>query len=73
MPARTGQEYIDGLRERAVEVYIAGERVKDVTTHPAFRNGVQTLARLYDMQHDLALRDEMTYPSPTTGEPVGLS
>jgi hypothetical protein len=66
MPARTGEEYITGLRERAAEVYICGEQVKDVTTHPAFRNGVRTLASLYDMQHDPTLRDAMTYMSPTT-------
>ena len=73
MPARTGEAYITGLRERAAEVYICGERVKDVTTHPAFRNGVRTVARLYDMQHDPALREAMTYVSPTTGDRVGLS
>jgi len=73
MPARTGEEYIAGLRERAAEVYIHGEQVKDVTTHPALRNGVRTLASLYDLQHDPALQEEMTYVSPTTGERVGLS
>ena len=31
------------------------------------------MAALYDMQHTENLRDEMTYPSPTTGDPVGLS
>ena len=31
------------------------------------------MAALYDMQHTKDLRDEMTYPSPTTGDPVGLS
>src|ERR671923_2393373 len=73
MPARTGEEYITGLRQRAAEVYIYGEQVKDVTTHPAFCNGVRTIASLYDMQHDPARRDEMTYISPTTGDRVGLS
>ena len=73
MSARTGEEYITGLRERAAEVYICGEQVKDVTTHPAFRNGIRSIAHLYDMQHDPALQDAMTYMSPTTGEPVGLS
>ncbi len=73
MAARTGQEYITGLRERAAEVYIGGERVKDVTTHPALTNGVRTLASLYDMQRDPILGQEMTYSSPTTGEQVGLS
>src|ERR687887_2486219 len=73
MPARTGAEYIAGLQKRAADVYIHGERVQDVTTHPALRNGVRTLASLYDMQHDPALREDMTYLSPTTGERVGLS
>ena len=73
MPARTGAEYIAGLRERAADVYISGEKVKDVTRHPAFAGGLQTVAGLLDMQHDPGLRDEMTYPSPSTGNPVGLS
>ena len=73
MPARTGAEYIAGLQENQPEVYLHGERVKDVTTHPALRRGIETLARLYDLQHDPQLRAEMTYPSPTTGDPVGRS
>jgi 4-hydroxyphenylacetate 3-monooxygenase len=73
MAARTGAQYISGLRERPPEVVIAGERVEDVTAHPALRNGVKTLASLLDLQHDPALRDEMTYVSPTSGERVGMS
>ena len=46
MPARTGAEYIWGLREQAPEVYIYGKRVKDVTVHPALRNGVRSVAGL---------------------------
>jgi 4-hydroxyphenylacetate 3-monooxygenase len=73
MPARTGQDYIRGLQDRPAEVWIGGERISDVTTHPALRRGVGSIAALYDMQHDPDLKDEMTYGSPTTGEPVGLS
>jgi 4-hydroxyphenylacetate 3-monooxygenase len=73
MPARTGVEYIAGLQEHPPAIYMHGEQVKDVTTHPGLRNGVHTLARLYDMQHDPARRDAMTYVSPTTGDRVGLS
>ena len=73
MPARTGAEYVAGLRERAAEIYIGGERVKDVTQHPAFAGGLQTVAGLLDMQRDPATRDEMTYTSPSTGDQVGLS
>ena len=41
--------------------------------HPAFRNVVRSYAELYDMQHDPAFRDILTYPSPATGEPVATS
>ena len=73
MPARTGPEYITGLKERPREVWITGERVKDVTTHPALRNGVKSVAALYDMQHDATLSEAMTFASPATGDPVGIS
>ena len=49
MPARTGQEYIKGLQEQPREVWLHGERIADVTIHPALRNGIRTLAALYDM------------------------
>ena len=69
----SGKEYVLGLKERPREVWLDGERVTDVTAHPAFQNGIKSVASLYDMQNDPALLEEMTYPSPTTGQPVGLS
>ena len=73
MPARTGTEYIKGLQANPPTIYLNGQQVKDVTTHPGLSNGVHTMARLLDMQHDAKLKTEMTYESPTTGDPVGLS
>src|SRR5262244_3249129 len=73
MPARTGQDYLTGLQAQEREIWLGGERVKDVTTHPGLRHGAQAIASLYDMQHIPNLRDEMTYISPTTGNRVGLS
>ena len=73
MPARTGAEYIKGLQDQEREIWLRGERVKDVTTHPGLANGVRAIASLYDLQHDPALRDEMTYVSPTSRARVGLS
>src|SRR6266851_2912649 len=73
MPARTGRQYLNGLREQDREVWLAGERVGDVTTHPGLKNGARAIASLYDLQDDPKLRDEMTYVSPTTGDRVGLS
>ncbi len=73
MAARTGAEYLAGLQAAPSEVWIGGQRVDDVTSHPAFRNGARSLARLFDMQHDPALTEEMTYTSPSSGDRVGIS
>src|SRR5271154_5346186 len=73
MPARTGRQYLAGLREQEREVWLGGERVRDVTTHPGLKGGAQAIASLYDMQLDPKLRDQMTYVSPSTGDRVGLS
>jgi 4-hydroxyphenylacetate 3-monooxygenase len=73
MPARTGTEYIKGLQEQEREIWLRGERVKDVTTHPGLANGVRAIASLYDLQHDPKSRDDMTYVSPASGERLGLS
>lgn len=69
MPAKTGQQYIDRLKKANNNVYIHGERVEDVTTHPAFKNVVQSMARLYDLQYEKP--EKMLYTSPTTGDKVG--
>jgi 4-hydroxyphenylacetate 3-monooxygenase len=55
----TGEEYLRSLRDGR-EVYIDGERVEDVTTHPAFRNAARSIARLYDALHDPGTHDLMT-------------
>jgi 4-hydroxyphenylacetate 3-monooxygenase len=73
MPARTGAQFLKGLRDRPRDLWINGERVGDPVAHRAFRNVLRQVAALYDMQHDPALRDEMTYLSPATGARVGLS
>lgn len=66
---RTGAEYLESLRDGR-EVWIDGERVDDVTTHPAFRNTARSIAHLYDMTHDERYAGVLTTPSPATGEPV---
>ena len=72
MGARTGAEFIQGLRDDR-EVWLGNERVEDVTTHPAFRPAIESIAQLYDMQHDPAYQERLCYPSPSSGDPVGLS
>jgi 4-hydroxyphenylacetate 3-monooxygenase len=74
MAARTGSEFLQRLSAARVHVEIGGETLTGgVAAHPAFRNVVASYADLYDMQHDPAYRDILTYPSPTTGDPVATS
>src|SRR5690242_1307495 len=62
----TGAEYLESLRDGR-EVYVYGERVGDVTAHPAFRNSARSIARLYDALHDPATADVLTGVDPDTG------
>ena len=57
---RTGSEYIESLKDNR-EVYINGERVKDITVHPQFKPLIDIRARFYDMQHEAPHQEVMTY------------
>jgi hypothetical protein len=67
---RTGEEYRASIRDDR-EVYIDGERVKDVTVHPSFKPIVDVRARIYDMQHEPATRDVMTYEEDGERNAIG--
>jgi aromatic ring hydroxylase len=69
--AMTGRRYLDSLRDGR-EVWLDGQRVDDVTAHPAFREFVRALAEVYDRQTD-EYRDEMTYLEPESGVRTSLS
>jgi 4-hydroxyphenylacetate 3-monooxygenase len=57
---RTGMQYLDSIRDNR-EVYINGERVKDVTRHPMMKPLIDIRAQIYDMQHAQATRQLLTY------------
>lgn len=46
----TGKEYLESLKDGRV-VYLNGEKIDDVTTHPAYRNAARSFARMYDALH----------------------
>ncbi|WP_338751296.1 4-hydroxyphenylacetate 3-hydroxylase family protein [Bacillus sp. FJAT-52991] len=46
-----GQEYLESLNDGRA-VYLNGERIADVTEHPAYRNSARSIARMYDALHD---------------------
>src|SRR3954452_4203555 len=60
----TGEEYLDSLRDGRA-VYIRGERVRDVTSHPAFRNSARSIARLYDALHAPEAEGVLRVPTDT--------
>jgi 4-hydroxyphenylacetate 3-monooxygenase len=62
----TGAEYIDSLDDGR-EVWIYGERVKNIAEHPAFRNSARMIARMYDALHDPNRREVLTVPTEWGG------
>jgi 4-hydroxyphenylacetate 3-monooxygenase len=64
---RTGDEYRESIRDGR-EVWINGERVPDVVTHPMFKPLVDVRARIYDLAHEAATQDVMTVKDAGTGE-----
>ena len=72
MPIRTGNQFLAALRDER-QIFMDGARIADVTTDPRCAGAARSVAELYDMQHDPELHARMTFPSPSSGEPVGLS
>src|SRR2546423_1430366 len=71
MGARTGEEFLDGLRKTTRELWLGDERVDDVTEHPALAGAARTLAAVFDLQHEQA--DDCLMPDPETGESIIVS
>ena len=61
---KTGADHLQSLRDNRT-IFIDGERVDDVTGHPAFRHAVRSAAALYDYQADPAYLEWMTFASPS--------
>jgi 4-hydroxyphenylacetate 3-monooxygenase/anthranilate 3-monooxygenase (FAD)/4-hydroxyphenylacetate 3-monooxygenase len=59
MAIRRGADYVRALQDGR-EVWHAGRRIADVTTHAGFTGTIKTLAELYDKQHRPDYRDIMT-------------
>jgi 4-hydroxyphenylacetate 3-monooxygenase len=59
---RTGDEYRESIRDGR-EVWMNGEKIEDVTTHPAFKPAVDARADIYDMQHRPECQET---PSPSS-------
>ena len=64
---RTGKDYIESLGDGR-EVWIDGEQVQDVATHPAFAPVVNVRARIYDLAREAGSKDLLTYVDEETAE-----
>ncbi|MFK4826070.1 4-hydroxyphenylacetate 3-hydroxylase family protein [Paenochrobactrum sp. BZR 588] len=60
---KTGQQHLESLRDGR-EIFINGERVDDVTTHPAFKNVAQSVKQIFDFAKAPENEDLMTYVTP---------
>jgi 4-hydroxyphenylacetate 3-monooxygenase len=56
----TGSEKLERLRDGR-RIYVGSERIDDVTRHPAFRHGAETVAGLYDFKADPSQREFLTF------------
>ena len=63
-PVKDGKKHLESLRDGR-RVFIDGKLVDDVTTHPAFRNSVQSSCSLYDFQAHPENRELMTFETET--------
>jgi 4-hydroxyphenylacetate 3-monooxygenase oxygenase component len=70
MGARTGQQFLRGLRDRR-ELWVGGDKVASMVDHPALSGAAQALAEVYDLQHQAA--DLCLMPDPETGEAINVS
>jgi 4-hydroxyphenylacetate 3-monooxygenase len=71
MPARTGQDYLNGLKATSREMWLGGERVDNVTDHPLLKPGAEAIAAYYDLQHQKP--DELLIADPESGEPINIT
>ncbi len=71
MGARTGAEFLKGLKASGRQVWLGSERVDDVTEHPALAGAAHAIAGVFDRQHDFAA--DCLMPDAETGELTNVS
>src|SRR5207237_7390197 len=63
---RSGDQYLASLDDGRV-VFLDGERVGDVTKHPAFAEPIRRVAQTWDLARAAAAQPTTTYVDPATG------
>ena len=70
MKLRNGAEYIESLRKIKPVIYYKGERIEDVTLHPATAPHVRSAAMTYALASDKDYRSLATATSHLTGRTI---
>src|SRR4029077_5335008 len=67
---RRGDQYVESLRDGRA-VFLDGERVPDVTKHPAFAEPIKRIADRYDVARSAEAQAITTCLDPSTGSRFG--
>ncbi|MCL2565033.1 MAG: 4-hydroxyphenylacetate 3-hydroxylase family protein [Defluviitaleaceae bacterium] len=70
MPLKTGNEFVESLRNLNLEVYIFGKREENTVDHPMVVPSMNSVKITYDLAHDPAYEDLMTAKSHITGNKI---
>ncbi|MHA6512817.1 4-hydroxyphenylacetate 3-hydroxylase family protein [Tessaracoccus sp. Z1128] len=70
MTLKTGEEYVESLRQLDLKVYLFGEKVDNPVDHPILRPSLNSVKATYDLAQDPEHRELATAISPFTGERV---
>jgi 4-hydroxybutyryl-CoA dehydratase/vinylacetyl-CoA-Delta-isomerase len=70
MDIKTKDDYIQSLKDQKHVVYFDGEKVDDITTHPAFIPHINAAAMTYEMALKPEFEDLATAVSHLTGERI---
>ena len=72
MSLMTGEEYIESIRKRKMQVYLFGKKVEDPVDDPILRPSLNSVRMTYDLAQMPEYEDLMTAVSPYTGRRVNL-
>jgi len=74
MGIKTGEEYIESLRNIRFKAYVDGKKIdpKDLVDHPLVRPSINAVAFTYDLCSNPDYADKLTVSSHLTGEKISV-
>jgi 4-hydroxyphenylacetate 3-monooxygenase len=72
MGIRSGRQFLESLHDDR-QIWLDGERVRDVVAHSRLGGAAHAVAELYDLQHRADLNEQLTYCLAGSKERFGLA